>query len=188
MAFLDETIEQFFSKKKAENLASAAWIPFLFQEYVVGYIYVWKKLPNTEGAKSRKLLFDEKFVETLYDYGKCLSFSLKERGYFEAGCMKDRVINGKVIDISASGIRFVVPNSFVFLSMQPGVELGIKISSADRTINAKVKVRRRYKEGQFVYLGCSFLDMTPDDSRYLFESIYGKPSQSSAKPLVSGNV
>jgi hypothetical protein len=187
-AFLDQTVEQFFSKKKAEDIASVAWIPFLFHEYVVGYIYVWRKLPNTEGAKPCQLPFDEKFVETLYGYGKCLSFSLKERGYFEAGRMKNRIINGKVVDISASGMRFAVLNSFVFFILQPGLELGVKFSTADRTIRAKVKVRRRYKEGQFVYLGSSFLDMTPDDAQYLFEAIYGKPSFDSAESLLSGNV
>jgi c-di-GMP-binding flagellar brake protein YcgR len=114
--------------------------------------------------------------------------SLEKRGYFEAGRMKDRVINGRVADISASGLRFAVPNSFVFQSLQPGVELAVTLQALQRTINAKVNIRRRYKEGNLVYLGCRFIDITPDDSRFLFEIIYGKPANPVAENLISGNV
>jgi hypothetical protein len=39
-----------------------------------------------------------------------------------------------------------------------------------------------------VYLGCSFIDITPDDSQFLFEFIYGKPANPAAENFLAGNV
>lgn len=185
--FLDQTLAQFLKAKEDEGILSALWIPFMFQEYVVGYIYVWRS-NHIADEKVNKIPFSEEFAEKIYQYGKCIVFSLEKRGYFEAGRMKDRVINGKVADISASGLRFAVPNSFVFQSLQPGVELAVTLQAPQRTIDVKVKVRRRYKEGSLVYLGCSFIDITPDDSQFLFEFIYGKPANPAAENFLAGNV
>jgi hypothetical protein len=184
-AFLDQTLERTLNTKNAEGILTEAWIPLIFQEYVVGYIYAWRKAAS---AVPKNRLFDIALVEKLYQYGRCLVLSLKERGYFEAGRMKNRVINGKVIDISASGLRFAVPNSFVFLALQAGVEVAVALETPNRSVNAKMKIRRRYKEANLVYLGCSFLDMAPDDAQFLFDFIYGKTSHKSGEALVSGNV
>ncbi|MDR1072093.1 MAG: PilZ domain-containing protein [Treponema sp.] len=185
--FLDQTLAQFLKAKEDEGILSALWIPFIFQEYVVGYIYMWK---NNHIADERvgKTPFSENLAEEIYQYGKRIVFSLAKRGYFEAGRMKDRVINGKIADISASGLRFAVPNSFVFQTLQPGVELAIELETPNRTIDAKVKIRRRYKEGTLVYLGCNYIDITPDDSQFLFEFIYGKSDNPTTENLIAGNV
>ncbi|MDR2793292.1 MAG: PilZ domain-containing protein [Treponema sp.] len=182
--FLDQTIEQFMKAKVDEGIFSLLWIPFIFQEYVVGCMYVWKNNQDT----TDKLPFSEELAEKLYQYGKCLIFSLKERNYFEAGCMKDRIINGRVADISGSGLRFAVPNSFIFQSLQPGVEIAVTLKSPNRTINTKIRIRRRYKEANLVYLGCSFMELAPDDSQFLFEFIYGKPSNPLVENFIAGNV
>lgn len=182
--FLDQTIEHFIKSKHDEGMVGALWVPLLFQEYVVGYIFIWK----SASTKLKGKPFDMTFVETIRQYSKWLVFSLKERGYFEAGHMKDRVINGKIIDISASGLRFAITNSFVFLALQPGVEIAVTLTSPQRNIHAKIKIRRRNKEGSVVYLGCSFVDMSPEDAQYLFDFIYGKPKHESAEVLLSGNV
>ncbi|MDR0643501.1 MAG: PilZ domain-containing protein [Treponema sp.] len=185
-AFLEQSIKQFIKNKCDEGLAGVLLVPLLFQEYVVGYIFAWKS--GSPSSKPMDKPFNMAFAETIRQYSKWLVFSLKERGYFEAGHMKDRVINGKISDISASGLRFAVPNSFMFLTLQPGVEIAVTLTSPQRDIHTKVKIRRRYKEGSLVYLGCSFVDMSPTDTQYLFEFIYGKPNRGSAEVLFSGNV
>ncbi|MDR1466114.1 MAG: PilZ domain-containing protein [Treponema sp.] len=185
-AFLEQSIEQFIKSKHDEGMISALWVPLLFQEYVVGYIFIWKSDSVTAKPKSKP--FDTAFMETIYQYSKWLVFSLKERGYFEVGHMKDRVINGKVIDVSASGLRFAVANSFVFLTLQPGVEIMVTLTFPQYTILTKAKIRRRNKEGSLVYLGCSFIDMSPKDTKFLFDFIYGNPKHESTEVLLSGNV
>jgi hypothetical protein len=184
ITFLDQTIDQFIQSKKDEGIASFLWIPFIFQEYVVGCIYIWQSALGAANKRS----FSEEFAEKLYKYGKCVIFSLKQRDYFEAGRMKDRIINGKVADISGSGLRFAVPNSYIYQTLQPGSEIAITMKTSERVIHSKAKIRRRYKEGALVYLGCSFIEMTPDDSQFLFEYIYGKPSHPTAKQFVFNNV
>jgi hypothetical protein len=186
--FLDQMLEQSLKTKYNEGIFSEIWVPLLFQEYAVGYIYAWKNTANTVGANQEVRSFDNRMIEKLRQYAACIVFSLKERGYFEAGRLKDRIINGKVVDISASGLRFAVPNSFVFLTLQPDVEIAIKLASPRRTIDAKVKIKRRYKDDNLVYLGCSFLELSPEDSQFLFDFIYGKPTHNAAETLISGNV
>jgi c-di-GMP-binding flagellar brake protein YcgR len=187
-AFLEQTIDQFLKSKLAEDLLSVMWVPFLFQEYVVGYIYAWRNAPKNPDDPPSKKPFTEELASKVYQYGKCIVYSLEQRGYFEAGRLKDRVINGRVADISASGLRFAVPNSFVFLTLQPGVELGVTLIMPSKIIKAQMKIRRRYKEGTLVYLGCSFLDITPADAEYLFTFIYGEPSNEVTETLFTGNV
>jgi c-di-GMP-binding flagellar brake protein YcgR len=187
VGFLDQTLAQFLKTKEDEGVFSALWIPFLFQEYVVGYIYVWIGNHATD-EKVNKIPFSEEFAEKIYQYGKCMVFSLEKRGYFEAGRMKDRVINGKVTDISASGLQFTVLNSFVFQTLQPGVELAVELRTPKRTIDAKIKIRRRHKEGTLVYFGCSFIDITPDESQFLFEFIYGDLANPVSENFIAGNV
>jgi hypothetical protein len=185
---LDQTIERFIKDKYDEDLLGALWTPLLFQEYVVGYIFVWKSAPAAGAVKSSIRPFNMNFAEKVRQYSKWLVFSLKERGYFEVGHTKDRVIDGRIIDVSASGLRFAVANSFVFLTLQPGVELAVTMTFPQRDIQARIKIKRRYKEGSLVYLGCSFLNMSPDDAQYLFSFLYGKPEHESAEVLISGNV
>jgi hypothetical protein len=187
-AFLDQTIEHFIKDKHDEDLLGALWVPLLFQEYVVGYIFVWKSKPTVGVIKPTIRPFNMALVETVRQYSKWLVFSLKEREYFEVGHMKDRIIDGRIIDISASGLRFAVANSFVFLTLQPGVEIAVTMVFPQRDIQANIKIKRRYKEGSFIYLGCSFLNMSPDDAQYLFSFLYGKPKHGSAEVLLSGNV
>jgi hypothetical protein len=184
---LEQTLEQFIKSKKEEGLLSVMWTPLLFYEYVVGYILTWRSSSAAEKSKNKKP-FDAAFAEAMRQCSKWLVFSLKERGYFEAGHMRDRVINGKIIDVSASGIRFAVTNSFVFLALQPGVELATILLFPQYTIKTKLKIRRRHKEGSLVYFGCSFVDIPPKDSKYLFDFIYGKPKNKSTEVLLSGNV
>ncbi len=190
VTFLDQTIEQFMKNLADESITSAVWVPFLFQEYVVGYIYAWTSAPLQGAADSSavKPTLTEEIAKKLSYYGKCIVFSLSKRAYFEAGRLKDRLINGKVADISASGLRFAVQNSFVFQFLQPGVELGLKLVMPAKTIMCKMKIRRRYKEGGFVYLGCSFVDISPIDAQYIFTFIYGTPQADETKKLVTNNV
>jgi hypothetical protein len=187
-AFLNQQLEQYLKDKYAEKIASAVWVPLLFCEYVVGYIYAWKKESDTDEENRKDNVLDPAFVEKLRHYARCLILSLRDREYFEAGRTKDRVINGKVVDISASGLRFVVPNSFIFLTLQPDTEIAVRLYTSDHTIDTKIKVRRRYKEGRLVNIGCSFMDMAPDDAKFLFDFIYGQPADDTSKEFHAGNV
>jgi hypothetical protein len=167
-AYLDSAVERFLANKFEKGIYSDAWVPILFQEYVIGYIHLWS---NTKERPP----FDFGLIDTLYQFTKVLAYSLKINGYFDSGLIKDKAFEGKVIDISASGLLFAFPQSQLSSSLLIDSELSLKLITAKRTINANAKIVRRYKDTSMGYFGCRFLDIMPEDMRFLFEFIYGKP-------------
>ncbi|GHV93686.1 hypothetical protein AGMMS50293_00060 [Spirochaetia bacterium] len=180
-AYLDDACTRYIKGKFESGIFSDAWIPVLFQEYVIGYIHIWI---NKEG----KLPFDFGVLDTLYQFAKVLAYSLKVNGYFEKGKLKNEPFDGRVIDISASGILFAYPHSGLSSALLIDSELSIKVMTPRRTVNAVAKIVRRYKDTSLGYFGCRFLDMAPEDLRFLFEYIYGKPFTDTDASFLSGQV
>jgi hypothetical protein len=181
LAYVDDACARFIKSKYDSGILSDAWIPVLFQEYVIGYIHVWI---NKEG----KLPFDNGVIDTLYQFAKVLAYSLKLNGYFEKGKLKNEPFEGKVIDISASGLLFAYPHSSLSASLMPDSELAAKLITPKRNISANARIVRRYKDNSQGYFGCRFLDMAPEDMRFLFEYIYGKPFTDTDASFLTGQV
>jgi hypothetical protein len=179
--YIDDAINRFIKQKFDAGFFSDAWVPILFQEYVIGYIHIWI---NKEG----KLPFDYNVIETLYQFSKVLAFSLKTNGYFNSGRIKNESFEGKIVDISASGLLFAYPHSPMSGALLPDSELAVCLIVPKRTINASARIVRRYKDNTMGYFGCRFLDMAPEDMRFLFEYLYGKPFADSDASFVSGKV
>jgi hypothetical protein len=180
-AYLDDAVNRFVKSKYDSGIFSDAWVPLLFQEYVIGYIHIWI---NKEGKQP----FDYTVIDNLYQFAKILTFSLKENGYFEAGRIKNEPFEGKVIDISVSGMLFVYPHSALSSSLLLDTELAVKLVSSNRIINATARIVRRYKDNTMGYFGCRFLDIVPEDMRFLFELIYGKPFTDRDASFLTGQV
>jgi hypothetical protein len=179
--YIDDAVNRFIKQKFDAGFFSDAWVPVLFQEYVIGYIHIWI---NKEG----KLPFDYNVVETLYQFSKVLAFSLKSNGYFNSGRIKNEPFEGKIVDISASGLLFAYPHSPMSSALLPDSELAVRLGTPKRTISASARIVRRYKDNAMGYFGCRFLDMAPEDMRFLFEYLYGKPFTDSDASFVAGKV
>jgi hypothetical protein len=165
---VDNACARFLKAKYQNGIRSEAWLPVLFHEYVIGYIQAWI---NAEG----KPPFDYSVIDTLYQFTQILAFSLKANGYFERGKLHNEPFGGTVIDISASGLLFAYPDPGLLSPLLPGSELTVKISTPRRTINVATKIARRYTDNTMSYFGCAFINMAPEDLRFLFECIYGRP-------------
>jgi len=181
LMYVDDACTRFIKQKFDSGIFSDLWAPILFQEYVIGYVHIWI---NKEG----KLPFDYGVIDTLYQFSKILANSLKINGYFESGKLKNDPFEGRIIDISASGLLFTYPNSVLASALLPDSELSIRLYAPRRTVNAKAKIVRRYKDNIQGYFGCRFLDMEPEDLRFLFEYIYGKPFTDNDAAFLSGQV
>ena len=181
LQFVDEACARFIRQKYDSGVFSDLWVPVLFQEYVIGYIHIWI---NKEG----KLPFDYTIIETLYQFSKILANSLKINGYFESGKLKNDPFEGRIIDISASGLLFTYPNSVFASTLLPDSELSVKLKTPRRTVNCKARIVRRYKDNVQGYFGCRFLDMEPENLRFLFEFIYNKPFTDDDAAFLSGQV
>jgi len=180
-AFLDNTCARFIKAKADEGILSDAWIPILFQEYVIGYIRIWV---DVEGYRP----FDYAVIDTMYQFAKVLAYSLEINGYFEQGKVKNSAFEGNVIDVSASGLLFSYPQSAFSSSLLPDSKLAVTITTPDRDTSVNAAIVRRFKDDAHGYFGCQFEDMPDDDLRYLFEYIYGKPFTEFDAKFLAGQV
>jgi hypothetical protein len=165
--YLDDTSKRFVQAKLSKGIFSDAWVPILFQEYIVGYIRVWI---NSSWAPS----FDAASLDTLFKYSRKLVHSLKINGFFEKGRRTNEVFVGKVIDISVSGLLFAYPKSSLSSALLVNSQILINLITSGRTLNINSRIVRRFRDSSLNYYGCHFLDTSFDDVRYLFEYLYGK--------------
>ena len=169
VAFIDNACARFIKAKVDSGIFSDAWVPILFHEYVIGYVHIWNDVKD-------KLPFDYQMINTLFQLTKVLAYSLKINGYFENGKVKNDPFEGRVIDISASGLLFAYPaSSNISSALKPESKLTVKITTPDRGITTEASIVRHFKDKAIGYYGCRFDKMEADDHNYLFEFIYGKP-------------
>jgi c-di-GMP-binding flagellar brake protein YcgR len=180
--YLGETCMRFMKNKFESGTFSDAWVPILFHEYVIGYIHVWI---NQEG----RLPFDYTMLDNLFQFSKVLAFSLKENGYFEPGKIQNEAFEGRVLDISVSGLLFACPHGFSIASLlMVDAELTVTVVAPNRTINVLAKIVRHFKDKSAAYFGCRFSGMVPEDTRFLFEYLYGRQIDDTDSDYLSGQV
>jgi hypothetical protein len=171
--YLDEALARYLRSKFEGGIFSDAWVPLLFQEYVIGYIHVWLDKEDLSPL-TREIL------DTLYQFARALVYSLKINGYFDAGMLTNKPFTGTMIDISASGLLFSYPSSDLTSALLPDAELAVTFNApiqpgTFRTITAAAQIVRRFTDRTTNYFGCQFLDIAPEDIRFLFKFIYGRP-------------
>jgi len=181
-AILDESYARFLKNKSESRIYSDIWVPILFHEYIVGYIHIWT-------SKAEIHHFDFNALDTVYQFAKVLAFSLKENGYFEYGKISQQPFEGRVLDISVSGLLFAYPlGSSVLSTLQVDAELAVTIEAPNRSLNLVAKIVRRFKDKSAGYFGCRFLNTAPEDIRFLFERLYGRQVASNDSAFLSGQV
>jgi hypothetical protein len=169
VGFINNACARFIKAKADSGIFSVAWVPILFHEYVIGYVHIWIDTAD-------KPPFTYQIINTLFQLTKVLAYSLKINGYFEKGKLKNDPFEGKVIDISASGLLFAYPVSAnISSALKPDSRLTVKITTPERSITTEAIIKRRVKDKTIGYYGCRFDKMDAEDHNYLFEFIYGKP-------------
>ena len=181
LVHVDDACNRFVNAKFKKGIYSDAWVPVLFQEYVIGYIHIWL---SAEG----KPPFDYLVIDTLYQFAKVLAYSLKINGYFEKGKVKNNPFEGKIIDISASGLLFAYPHSSLSSALLPDSALSVKIITPERSVNTAAQIVRRFRDNALGYFGCRFQNLEQEDLRFLFEFIYGKPFTDFDANFLAGQV
>ncbi|MCL2008485.1 MAG: PilZ domain-containing protein [Treponema sp.] len=179
---IDQTLEDFVKSKHDEGIFSDLWMPILFQEYVVGHIHIWVTV------ESALPLFDYAIVDTLFQFGKVLAYSLRLNQYFEDGKLRNDPFEGQIIDISASGLLFAYPISSHSSTLMVDTELQVSLITKRRTVNTSAKIVRSYTDSTHSYFGCNFTGMAPEDMRFIFEHIYGRPFNDRDATFLFGQV
>ncbi|MEI6875751.1 MAG: PilZ domain-containing protein [Spirochaetota bacterium] len=170
--FRDELVEdevaRFERKKRSSGILSEILVPILFQEYVIGYVSVQNRTVGQEP-------FDLAMFETFHLFADILAYSLKINGYFKGAPKKVPDIKAQVLDVSAGGILFANDSRELGASLLPDARLDLLFAVADRKLRAAGTVRRTYRDGDYFYYGVEYDEIQPEDFRYLFEILYGRP-------------
>lgn len=162
----DEVL-RFERNKKTSGILSELMIPLLFQEYVIGYVY----LVNTQLGRPP---FDLPVLETFHQFAKVLAYSLKMNGYFRNAPKKARDFAADVIDISAGGLMFSTASRELTTSLLPGSDIELAIKSKGRTVKVLASVKRIFRDASRSYIGIEYSELAPEDFRFLFECLYGR--------------
>ncbi len=176
---IDEEILRYERNKKASGLLSELLVPVMFQEYVIGCVC----LRNTEPGRPP---FDLAVLDTFYQFAKILAYSLKINGYFRNAPKKASGFSADVIDVSAGGLLFANPSRELAASLLPGSRLELQLKTGGRKLKASAIVKRSYRDSELVYYGVEYEDMAPEDFRFLFESLYGRPFTDADSQSVEG--
>jgi hypothetical protein len=156
-----------YEKSKA-GVFSELYCPILYKEYVVGYIYL------ANSGEKRERISDDIF-EYAHQFSKVLCFSLVQHGYFRAEAVGDRKYEAPIIDMSASGLLFAHPAGDLSKDLHVHSDLEISVGLKRRGISIGARITRKFKDAENTYFGVLFMTMAPEDFRYLFEYLYGKP-------------
>jgi hypothetical protein len=163
-----DEVMRFERNKKSSGIFSELMIPLLFQEYVIGYVYLVNTLPG-------KPPFDLPVLETFHLFAKVLAYSLKVNGYFRNAPKKAQDFAADVIDISAGGLMFSNTSRELATSLLPGSDIELAIKAKGRAVKVLASVKRVFRDASRSYFGIEYTELEPEDFRFLFECLYGRP-------------
>jgi hypothetical protein len=166
----------YIKSRRESGVLSEAWVPLLFQEYVIGSVRIWN---DTE---IRALTFSA--LDIVRQFAQVLAYSLKINGCFEKGRLPGEPFHGRIIDLSAAGLLFAYPRTPVSPALLPGSALTVTLLAPRRTITCGAGITRRCKDTTQDYYCCRFSGMAPEDLRFLFEFLYGAASLENGKWMV----
>jgi hypothetical protein len=174
----EEDAEDFFGKSLSElrswltdlgqkGILSELDMPIRFREYVVGMI----KLRTGVG---RGLPFDINVYDLCNEFCSVLIHALKQSGYFSGGTQAVESYQPEIINISASGLLFTHSSTELSSQVSMYTDLTLNLTISGRPMKIDSRVMRKYNEDNHVYYGLQFMEMKPEDFRYLFEMVYGR--------------
>ncbi len=160
-------VDSAIREKYREGINSEIYCPIVYHEYVVGYIHLANK-------KNRLVVFTEKDVTFCKEFSRILAYVLDSQGYFAEKKEQESLFNPEIIDISASGLLFTHSEKKLseLLGLYGDVQLTLKVGPRKLQILSRVMRKYTYKN-QFFY-GIQFLEIEPEDFRFLFEYVYGR--------------
>lgn len=164
---VDLKIESLLVEKQEQGIRSEIYCPILYREYVAGYIYVGNTM-----EKRRPLTED--LLEYVDQFSKILAYSLKMHGYFKGTKPVPTEYSAQIVDISASGLLFVHPSQELADNLLLYTDFDLILQFSNRKMTVPSRIMRRFEEADTFYYGVLFLEMHPEDFRYLFDFIYGR--------------
>ncbi len=166
-ANMDVRLRMILDDKWEQGINSEIYTPVLYHEYAVGYIY----LANTGERKSS---ISENILEYSCQFSKVLAYSLKMHNYFKEDTPKPIHYDANIIDISASGMLFAHSSPELSGKLVLYTDFDLTLQIGPRKLNIPSRVMRKFTESNMSYYGILFLELNPEDFRFLFDYVYGR--------------
>ncbi|MEW5815696.1 MAG: PilZ domain-containing protein [Spirochaetota bacterium] len=163
----EKFLSDLIAEKKESGINAELYCPVIYHEYAVGYLYIANK-------DEQKKSFNAELVEYVNQFAKVLAYSLKMHGYFKGEAPRPMLYNPEIIDISASGLLFAHSSPELSEVMVLYTDFELILLAGPRTLKIPSRVMRKYQVAETFYYGVLFLDMNPEDFRFLFEFVYGR--------------
>lgn len=164
----ENELAQLERAKRSAGVLSELLVPILFQDYTIGCA----SIINTQPGKPP---FDLRAVETFMSFARVFAWSLKLHGYFKDSPKLDENYGTQVMDVSAGGLLFACHDHKLMQALKENLPVTVRLASKRRNIDAAGIIRRHYVGGLEGFFGIEFTVMAPEDFRFLFEYLYGRP-------------
>ncbi len=158
----------YFKEKSSSGTFCELYSPIIYLQYVVGYVYL-------SNSHKRKRPFTLDTLDFALEFSYVLAYALKENGYFQSDKQEKKHFNAEIINISASGILFSYPSGELTRAIGLLTDLDLLLNIEKRAIHVSGRVMRRYEIDGMTYYGLQFMEIQPEDFRFLFDHVYGRP-------------
>ena len=162
-----DRLPSLLTMKRDQDIGSELYCPILFERYTVGYVYAADSLSSNLEIGIDVVVFVQEFTQIL-------AFALKKNGYFEGFGKENGNFEARLIDISGAGLLFAHPDKQLNDLLPLYADMEIFLNIGDRRMRIGSRVMRKFDDSSFTYYGIQFLDIKPEDFRFLFEFVYGR--------------
>lgn len=166
-----DKLPEILAEKLKKGIKAEIYCPVIYHEYAVGIIYIAQRV----GADA---VFDHDLLDETHQFSKILAYSLKANGYFKEHERRSNQYSGDIIDISASGLLFANNSQALDEALALYADIDLGLSFDPRTMRIGARVMRKLHDAKMNYYGIQFMDIKPEDFRYVFEFVYGRGATS----------
>ncbi|MBT3274244.1 MAG: DUF1577 domain-containing protein [Spirochaetales bacterium] len=174
-----DRLPQLLAEKRAEGIKAEIYCPIIFHEYAVGFIYLAQK----EGKDG---VFDRDLLDETYQFSKVLAYALKINGYFKEQIPEKKRYEGDIIDISASGLLFANGSEQLAATLMLYADIDLNLSFGQRSMRIGARLMRKFEGSAMNYFGIQFMEIKPEDFRFLFDYVYGRSVSQEDEELWEG--
>jgi hypothetical protein len=177
--FAEDEVVRLERSRRTQDILSELIVPILFQDYAIGYAAIINK-------QAGKPPMDLAAVERFIAFTRVFSWSLKLHGYFKDAPKLDERYQTQVVDVSVGGLLFACDDQRLMQALREGTQVGVRLEAKHRTIEAAGVIKRHHEGSGEAFFGIEFNVMAPEDFRFLFEYLYGRPFTDEESSSVEG--
>jgi len=177
--FAEDEVVRLERSRRTEGILSELIVPIIFQDYAIGYAAIINK-------QAGKPPMDLAAVERFIAFSRVFSWSLKLHGYFKDAPRLDERYQTQVVDVSVGGLLFACDDQRLIQALREGTQVGVRLEARRRGIEASGVIRRHHASAGEAFFGIEFNVMAPEDFRFLFEYLYGRPFTDEESSSVEG--